>query len=185
MGAKPASLPASSDALSVSGKLSRRDLKRLTGTTRSGTVGPTTVYYAGVTAPIISAGASVGSRGMLMSSGLSGQWVFLLSAIIAAFAGISWYLIFMRWSYRQTHGRAGEGDAITSVDVTDDGLIVHRGHVTTKIGWPAIQEIRRGRKFIAILMDGSDTVLIPDHWFGKDKVKRDAFRHTIEGHLPA
>jgi len=35
--------------MSISGTLSKKDIRRLTRASRSGTVGPTTVYYAGVT----------------------------------------------------------------------------------------------------------------------------------------
>ena len=167
------------DTLTVSGTLSKKDLKRLTGATRSGTVGPTTVYYAGVTAPIISAGIAIFARTAFVRAGLSDYWVYLLSALIAAFSGVSWYLIFMRWSYRQTHGRGDERDATTVLTTTETALVLERGHVRSEIGWPAIQEVRRGRRFIALIVDGSDTVLIPDHWFGKDKDRRDAFHDVL------
>lgn len=163
----------------VSGTLSQRDLKRLTGATRSGTVGPTTVYYAGVTVPIISAGVALFARTAFDHAGLTPYWTYLLSAMIAAFSGLSWYFIFMRWSYRQTHGRGDERDAITVLTTTDTALVLERGHVRSEIGWPAIQEVRRGRKFIALIIDGSDTLLIPDRWFGKDKVQRDAFHKEL------
>ncbi|MEM6899491.1 MAG: YcxB family protein [Pseudomonadota bacterium] len=169
--------------LDVSGKLSRGDLKRLTNITRSGTIGPTTVYYAGVTAPIISAGISISTRTSLIDSGYSGYWAFLLSAIIAAFAGISWYLIFMRWSYRQTHGRGGECDEISHTIITDNALVIERGAIRTEIKWDAVEEIREGTKFIALLVHGSDTILIPDHWFGKDSAKRVAFHESIKAHV--
>ncbi|MEO0881266.1 MAG: YcxB family protein [Pseudomonadota bacterium] len=183
MGSEVINLARDGARLDVSGSLTRKDLQRLTNISRSGTVGPTTVYYAGVTAPIISAGVSITTRSALSELGYDSYWVFLLSAIVAAFAGISWYLIFMRWSYRQTHGRGSEGDAITLAAITKDALIIERGPIRTEIKWTAVNTIRRGRKFIALMIDGSDTVLIPDHWFGKDRAKRDAFHQAIDAHV--
>ncbi|MFN3912910.1 hypothetical protein [Hyphomonas sp.] len=51
-----------SEFLSVSGRLKSRDLKRLIRMSRTGTVGPTTLYYAGLTAPIISASVALLAR---------------------------------------------------------------------------------------------------------------------------
>jgi Zn-dependent protease with chaperone function len=168
------------EQMSISGSLTKKDLKRLTGTTRSGTVGPTTVYYAGLTAPIISAGVTVITRAQFANAGLSTYWIWLLSAFVAAFAGISWYLIFMRWSYRQTHGRSEELSQSTELSITEDALIVRRGHVVSHIGWPAVSELRRGRAFLAIMIDGSPTLLVPDHWFDKDTDRRQAFQDMLE-----
>ena len=93
---------------------------------RSGTVGPTTVYYAGVTAPIISAGVGVFSRQMLQSANLfSGYWLWTISTFIAAFAGICWYLIFIRWSYRNTYGRGDEADTETNIRLSKDLSLIH------------------------------------------------------------
>ncbi len=165
---------------SVSGRFSPRDLKRLTSATRRGSVGPTTVYYAGVTAPVISAGMAVYTRTVFQDFGLSAYWVYLLSALIAAFAGVTWYLIFMRWSYRQTHGRGDERDAMMHVSLGEDGLELRRGQVRTYIGWGAIAEVRRSGRFITLRVDGSDTLLIPDRWFGKDMDRRDAFHSELK-----
>ena len=183
MGIEAVFQPTEHSTLDVSGKLSRKDLKRLTNMTRSGTIGPTTVYYAGVTAPIISAGVSVSTRTSLLETGISGYWAFLLSAIIAAFAGISWYLIFMRWSYRQTHGRGGECDEVSLMRVTPEALTIERGAIRTEIKWEAVKDVRHRPKFIALLIDGSDTVLIPDRWFGKDTAKRIAFHEAIKARV--
>ncbi len=169
-----------SESRTVTGQLTKKDLKRLTGTTRSGTVGPTTVYYAGLTAPIISAGVTVITRAQFENAGFSTYWIWLLSAFVAAFAGISWYLIFMRLSYRQSHGRSEELTQGTTVDITDDALIVRRGHVVSHIGWAAISEIRRGRTFLTLIIDGSPTLLIPDRWFAEDAAGRQAFQDLIE-----
>lgn len=166
---------------SVSGQLTKKDLKRLTGITRTGGVGPTTVYYAGVTAPIISAGVSVFVSNQLGGADLfSDYWVTFLSSLLAAFAGISWYFIFMRWSYRHQLGRGAEAVSVTEVRVADDGLHVERKNVTTSIKWQAVEEVRLQKKSIVIIIDGADTVLIPNHWFGKDNERRDAFHKAME-----
>ena len=164
------------DIASISGKLSRKDIKKLTGITRTGAVGPTTVYYAGVTAPIISAGVSTFvSRQLGQVEAISDYWMLMSSSLVAAFAGIAWYFIFMRWSYRQTLGRGDEAISLTEVSLTDEALHVRRNYVTTQIKWPAVQEVREHKSFLALIIEGSDTVLIPHHWFGKDKETRDAF----------
>jgi len=89
-------------------------------------------------------------------------------------------LIFMRWSYRQSHGRSEELSRDTALEVTDDALVVRRGHITAYIGWAAISELRKGRSFLALIIDGSPTLLIPDHWFGKDTDQRQAFHDLLE-----
>lgn len=167
----------------ISGHLTKKDLKRLTGTTRSGTVGPTTVYYAGLTAPIISAGITIVTRARLSSLDLSTYWVWLLSAFVAAFAGISWYMIFMRWSYRQSHGRSEELSSNTVLEITDAALIVRRGHIISHVGWPAISELRRVHSSLALMIDGSPTLLIPDHWFDKNTEQRKTFHARLEAKM--
>lgn len=164
----------------ISGILSRKDIKRLTGAARTGTVGPTTVYYAGVTAPIISAGVAVFSRNLLQEADyISAYWIWFSSALIAAFAGICWYLIFMRWSYRNTIGRGDEVTAQTRLAITDDALIMHRGHIQTTIDWRAILTISKASKHIALKLENNDTILVPNHWFGKDKAARIKFHQLL------
>ncbi|MCI4644449.1 MAG: hypothetical protein MRY64_06675, partial [Hyphomonadaceae bacterium] len=94
--------------LCVSGDLAPGDLKRLTRLARRSTIGPTATYYAGVTAPIISAAVAIFGKTAFQAIDLPAYWVFMFSAMMAALAGIAWYLIFMRWSYRHTVGRGGE-----------------------------------------------------------------------------
>ncbi|MCR9268957.1 MAG: YcxB family protein [Henriciella sp.] len=153
--------------LSISGALSKRDIKRLTSAIRSGTVGPTTLYYAGVTAPIIGAGMALVSRSALDDLQVSPYWLAMGSAFAAAFAGIVWYLIFMRWAYRHKHGRAGEIDTKTEIELDEEVLIVRRGLVETRIDWDAIDEIKSTRSFTLISFDGADPLMIPHDWFGE------------------
>ena len=169
------------DISEISGTLSRKDLRNLTRAMRSGTVGPTTVYYAGVTAPIISAGVAVFSRNLMAEAGfISLYWLWLISAFIAAFAGISWYLIFMRWSYRSTHGRGEEMTTTTALSITDDALVMTRDHVTTLIEWAAITKVETRAKFIAVTVQGHNPVLIPNHWFQTDNDRRKAFHDLLK-----
>ncbi len=168
----------------ISGTMTTKDVKRLTRALRTGTVGPTTVYYAGVTAPIISAGVGVFARQMLSNTGaLSIYWLWMISTLIAAFAGICWYLIFIRWSYRNTYGRGDETDAHSDVRFDKDGLTVTREFVTSKIKWRGVTEIRKHKGFSAIMIEGSDPILIPDHWFNKDKAAKTAFFAEISKRL--
>ncbi|MEO0982220.1 MAG: YcxB family protein [Pseudomonadota bacterium] len=166
------------DAVTVSGALTRGDVKKLTRLTRSGTVGPTAVYYAGVTAPIIAAGMGLVSDRAFHVIGFGDYWSVLFSAMIAALTGIAWYLIFMRWSYRHEAGRAGETSLETSVSATEAGLIVRRGEIETRIGWPAVRDVRNGRGFTAILPDGAEALVVPDRWFG-DAAAREAFQSRV------
>ena len=60
-----------SESVKTSGLLTEKDVKRLARLTRGGTVGPTAVYYAGVTAPVISAGMALLTRTAFKSVGCS------------------------------------------------------------------------------------------------------------------
>ena len=163
------------DALSISGKLTPNDAKRLTNAMRGSTVGPTTLYYAGVTAPIIGAGMALVAKSALEKTTLSDYWVTMLSALIAAMAGIVWYLIFMRWSYRHRHGRAGEMQGTTSIALYDSCIAIRRGKVETRIDWDALREIQETRNFTLVRFDGADPLMVPHKWFDKDKSARRAF----------
>jgi len=122
----------------ISGALKKRDAKRLTNALRGNTVGPTTLYYSGVTAPVIGASVALFVQATMDAIHVSSYWSLMLSAMMAAIAGIVWYLIFMRWVYRHQHGREGEVAQRTEVELTDDDIIIRRGLVTTKIDWDAI-----------------------------------------------
>lgn len=163
------------DRHSISGRLTDKDVKRLTKLTRGATVGPTVVYYAGVTAPIISAAMAMMVREAVRMLGLSDYWQWFVSALIAAFAGITWYLIFIRWSYRHTHGRGTEVSLETCITLTDQVLILRRGEIETHIGWSAIESVESARGHTSVLVAGADALIIPHRWFEKDKAARSAF----------
>jgi len=111
---------------------------------------------------------------------INAYWVWFISAFIAATAGIAWYLIFMRWSYRNTHGRGDEVSALTEIDITEAGLIVRRGHIKTVIAWQGIDKLSTNSQHIALDIDNSDSLIIPHHWFGKNKAARQAFLEALQ-----
>ena len=154
-------------AMTISGALKKRDAKRLTDAIRGSTVGPTTLYYAGVTAPIIGAGMALLVQAALERIDFSAYWTVMLSAILAAVAGIVWYLIFMRWAYRHQHGRGAEMEQVTNVELNEEALIIRRNLVETHIDWDAISEIESTRSFTIVHFDGADPLMLPHDWFGE------------------
>lgn len=163
------------EPLSVSGLLTEKDVRKLTRLARGGTVGPTAVYYAGVTAPIISASMSVMVRNTLEHVGASPYWQWLIAANVAAFAGIAWYLIFIRWSYRHRHGRGTETSLETTVSLEDRILSIRRGGVETRASWDSVQDVSGTGSYVTVRLIGADPLIIPNAWFGKDKTARQAF----------
>ncbi|NBC21360.1 MAG: hypothetical protein GVY06_10035 [Alphaproteobacteria bacterium] len=171
------------DRLEIAGRLSQKDVKRLARLTRASTVGPTATYYAGVTAPVITAGVAIMSKSAFQSAGVPAYWVYMLSALLAAMTGVVWYLIFMRWSYRHTYGRGVELTDETAIALEDQGLSISRGHVETRIGWPAVRKVLQRRGYTAILAEGADAIVIPDRWFGKDRQLRARFRAGLDQYM--
>lgn len=164
----------------ISGQLNKSDAKRLTNAMRGSTVGPTTLYYAGVTAPIIGAGMALLTQVAFQKAGMSEYWQWMLSAIIAAMAGIVWYLIFMRWAYRHHHGRAVEMEQTSELTLTDDYISIRRGQVETRIAWPALGDVTVKKRYILLEFDGADPVIVPDRWFNGDQAARGAFLVRIQ-----
>ena len=169
-----------SAALSVSGQLSKADVKRATRASRDATLGPTAVYYAGVTAPVISASVSVLVRDTAENAGFTPYWQWLSAALIAALAGISWYLIFMRLSSRRSPGRDGELSHETIIDLGENGLSVRRGGITTQIAWTSVVALERLRNVTVVRVAGADAVIVPEAWFAGDDAARQAFLGAIE-----
>jgi len=167
----------------ISGPLQDKDLKRLVQETRRSTVGPTTTYYAGVTAPVIGAGMAFVSAMSLRSLDIETQWTNLIAALTAAMAGIVWYLIFMRWSYRTQSGRDSESIVETVVDADERGLVISRGPVTQYIAWRALKEIRDRRNYTLLCFEGADPLIVPDTWFGKDQGARENFQMYLREHI--
>lgn len=164
----------------VTGELRDKDLKRLVQETRDSVVGPTTTYYAGVTAPVIGASMAVVSSMALKATGMPAQWAGLLAALTAAMAGIVWYLIFMRWSYRAKSGRESERGGATTVTVGAPGLVIERGPITQHIAWSALKEVRDRRSYTLLCFDGAEPLIIPNSWFGRDKSAKESFQMFLK-----
>jgi len=168
-----------SRSLTVSGRLQGRDIKRLVRVSRSGTVGPTALYYDGLTAPIISPSVVLLAKDFGRSMGWDTLLQILVSANLAAFAGIAWYLIFMRRACRNRPGRCTEFRVDTQVTATEDRLSVRRGPVVTRIAWPGVRKVSSGPGHLAVLIEGADTLIIPDGWFGYDPARQTAFTDFV------
>jgi hypothetical protein len=163
------------EPLTVTGLLTTRDVRKLTRLARGGTVGPTAVYYAGVTAPIISASMSVLMRNAMIMVGASPYWQWLVAALVAAFAGIAWYLIFIRWSYRHAHGRGTETRLETSISLEDEALVIRRGGIETRAKWSSVADVSASGGHVTVRLDGAAPLIVPNAWFGKNKAARQAF----------
>ncbi|MEM6535441.1 MAG: YcxB family protein [Pseudomonadota bacterium] len=169
---------------SVEGRLNETDIKRLTRAMRGGTVGPTALYYAGVTAPVISAAVGLVAKTSFGIVGMTNYWQVFLSAIVAAMAGIVWYLIFMRWSYRHHHGRAEETEQDTQVVLAPDHLRTLRGGVETRIKYEAIREVLVLRSAVLVKFHGADPLIVPDRWFA-DASTRTNFKDQLDSLVPS
>lgn len=152
----------------ISGTLTEKEVRRALSSRRSQTIGPTTVYYSGVTAPIISAGMALFSKTALENAGMELTWAILVSSIIAAFAGISWYLIFMRLASRQSFGRDSETELTTEVLITEMGLIVRRGGVETHIASDAVEGVEDMKRHVHVLISSAPDIVLPHRWFASD-----------------
>lgn len=151
--------------LTVSGTLTPKEIQKTLARRRSDTIGPTTVYYAGATAPIISAGMALVSHRAFDLAGLAEPWAQLVASIVAAMAGITWYLIFMRWSWKRRYGRAGEVETELSITLDGGGLSIARPGVATQIDHAAILGAKREGDYLVIEIDRFDTIVVPVSWF--------------------
>jgi len=167
--------------VSVTGQLLEKDIKKLARASRTSTVGPTALYYAGVTAPMISAGMALMSKNAFGALGFSPYWQLLLSAIFAALAGIVWYLIFMRWSYRHKAGRGNELQSDTQITVEDEIVTLKRGPLEVRVQRSALQKVIDKRGYTIVQFDGVDPWIIPDRWFEKNKAALKAFQMQLRG----
>ena len=170
-------------AVCASGTLREKDVKRGTKHLLSGQIGPLTLYYAGATAPIISSAMGVVAKSAFKNAQFSDYWTMLLGAIVAALAGITWFLIFLRWSYQPGHGRGTELTHETSVELTVDALIVTRGPIRKEIRWQAVKGVKAVEGFTTIEIEGTEAVIIPSNWF-EDKQARLAFQHAVSEKAP-
>lgn len=164
----------------ISGLLTQKDLKRLTRLRRQGTVGPSAVYYAGVTAPIISASVSLMVKNASAMIGFPPDLQWFVSALVAAFAGISWYLIFTRWSSRHSQGQDTELTHETEISLDDDVLAVRRDGIETRINWANVKSVSVRGGYISVRIDGAEALLVPDTWFGTDRAARKDFVEMLK-----
>ena len=167
------------ETITAGGLLTEKDVKRLASRSRGGSVGPTTVYYAGVTGPAISAGIAVVSRHALHMIGMSTYWQMLLSAIIAACAGITWYVIFIRWSYRHKFGRGTETTNATEIAASPECLTIVRGDIETRIRWSAVSQIEISGKYTIITVKGANAIIVPARWFDGDERAELRFQDSV------
>lgn len=166
----------------ITGKLRARDVKRLASLARSSTVGPTVTYYAGVTAPIISAGVAMFTKNAMVAADIDPFWAWYNSVFLAAFAGIVWYVVFMRWSYRHTFGRGSELTEETEILLRSDGLTILRGPIALQASWPAVKAVRNIGKDLAIFIEGADPLMIPAAWFARPEDK-DSFAALVKARI--
>lgn len=164
------------DSVDVAGRLSSKQLKAFARARRTKAMGPTTIYYAGVTAPAVSAGMGSVTYWTLNAIAWPPQWSLIASAVLAAMAGISWYLVFMRLGGRTGVGRNGELADDTRVIVDDAGVDVLRGEIRTLVGWKAVRDITISKTYIALIIDGANDILIPMEWFGGPEAMQAAAR---------
>lgn len=155
------------------GQLREKDVKRATKHLRQSEIGLTTFYYAGATAPIISSAMGFLARTTFSNAHFTPYWTQLLGAIIAAMAGITWFLIFLRWTYSPGKGRGTELTEETSVKLTDDYVIIERGPIKTHVGWEAVKSVKTEKGFMTIEIDGADAVIVPSKWFVDDQSRSD------------
>ncbi|MAP93829.1 MAG: hypothetical protein CMK07_02665 [Ponticaulis sp.] len=164
--------------LHFSGKIKRKELRTLARKVRTGHIGPTSVYYAGVTGPAIAAGMASLVAATINRLGWPDPIILMVSSLVAAMAGISWYLIFMRWAYRQGYGRGTELETVTEIDVDDLGVYWTRGAMHVRIHWSGIKEIVYQRRMIRLCAVDGDDVFLPRSWFSSR-----AEMQTVFGHL--
>ena len=161
--------------LAIGGELTNKDLRKFAEKARSGNIGPTSVYYAGVTSPAIAAGMASLVSSSLERAAWSDYWVLMTSSLIAAMSGITWYLIFMRWSYRHSFGRATESSVRTDLEADELGIFWTRGAVKSRITWDGIVSVERTGKFIRIRVRDSEDLVIPSRWFADKNARNDLF----------
>jgi len=168
------------EAVRIKGTITRKEMKSVTRHVRSGHVGPTSVYYAGVTAPAIAAGMASLVGASLTRAGLSDYWVLMASSLIAAMAGITWYLIFMRWSYRHDFGRSGEMSNDTMIEADESGVYWTRGNTRTMVHWQGISKVELSGGFIRLHVEDGDDFFMPKSWFESRKARRDMYHHLVK-----
>jgi len=153
------------ERLSVKGTISPDQLKRFIKTRRKSGLGPTTVYYAGVVAPAISAGAYALFDGTFSQLNIAPLTLQLLVALCSATAGLTWFLIFTRLAERKSSSRAMELVEENEIEISQKGLIVQKSDIKIDIAWSAVMDIRTTKHYIAFIVEGTQDVFIPIDWY--------------------
>ncbi|ACT60732.1 YcxB family protein [Hirschia baltica] len=160
------------DHISASGYISPQQLKKFIKTRRSNGLGPTTIYYAGVAAPVISASTLNLFETFFSQYNISDYTVMMLSMFFSASAGLSWFLIFNRLAERQKSARDNEITQAQSFKIDASGILLNRKNIESKIEWPAIVDIRTTKHYIAFIVEGANDFFIPVDWFkDRDQMK--------------
>ncbi|MFC7292293.1 YcxB family protein [Hirschia litorea] len=164
------------DSVTKAGHITPRQLKRFIKARRNGGFGPTTLYYAGVVAPVISAATLQLFETFFSEYNISPLWADLLSMIFAASAGLSWFLIFTRLAERQKDGRDDETTQSFDFNIDRKRILIKRKHITTQLDWAAIVDIRTTKHYIAFIVEGANDFFIPVDWFDNQKQMMEAAR---------
>ena len=167
--------------LILTGKLSEKDQRKLLKAVQGDSIGPTTLYYAGVTAPVIGAGMAVLGRTTLVDAGLSQEyWLALFSAIFAAVAGVVWYLIFVRWSIREIDRLGTHENYTKEIILEESHLTLKRQKVETRIELTDIRDISDKNEAIMIRFESAAPIYIPSSWFQDDGALRETFINRLK-----
>lgn len=154
------------EAPAIAGTLERKDVTALVNAARDGAVGPTVLYYAGAVAPAISAAMALVTRSALSESGLlTPYWVMMWSSIVAALAGITWYLIFVRWSDAERIRERTARETQMAVEAGPEALVIRRGPVETRVAWTGVSRVERKGPRALIHCDGAAPAVVPSAWF--------------------
>lgn len=164
----------------IDGQLTSKQVRKLVRSIRTGQVGPTSVYYAGVTAPAIAAGMAAVVSASLDRAGWGNEQVWFCASLVAAMAGISWYLIFMRLSYRHSYGRGSEHESKTHLEADELGVFWTRGALRVRVDWFGVSDIDLKRDHIRIAIPDGQDVLVPKAWFENRKAMNAAHEQLVD-----
>ncbi len=164
------------DNISRAGHISPKQLKRFIKARRTSGFGPTTLYYAGVVAPVISAATLQLFENFFSQYNVTPYWVYLLSTIFAASAGLSWFLIFTRLATRDRDGRDDETTQSFDFNIDRSRILIKRKHITTQLDWSAIVDIRTTKHYIAFIVEGANDFFMPVDWFDSHEQMMEAAR---------
>lgn len=168
--------------ISVSGQFSQRQLHDMSRHFQNRTIGLTTLYYAGVCAPVVTAGIHVYITHILQPAGFSGLTIALIASVFAALSGLVWFFIFTRWIGQADTGRSGD-KVDTEIILGDTGIILKKQHVETHINWLGLNGVSRLKDATVLKFTTHAPLCISDAWFNEDLKARAAFIEHCRAHL--